>query len=230
MPRTRIPEVDGIADNPYPVYNDHMGQVFRNGQFMTNYGSVGQRRGNTNFNVSFHNSREMGVLGVIDGYSRQNFRMNIDQALSDNLNFQAGAFYGVSNSDDGEFTGMFFGLRFLEPNVDLLAPNADGSAFNALVNQPPNSGNVENPLYRLLNAPVNRDRDRFNGTFKVTYKPLSWLTAEGNVNYEQSDQMYKTFTLARLPELARGEGGRQPLSELDGTARREHGRDAHRDP
>ena len=66
--------------------------------------------------------------------------------------------------------------------------------FNAIVNQPPNSGNVENPLYRLLNAPVSRDRDRFNGTFKVTYKPLSWLTAEGNVNYEQSGQMYKSFT------------------------------------
>ncbi|HEX4935627.1 MAG TPA: TonB-dependent receptor plug domain-containing protein, partial [Gemmatimonadaceae bacterium] len=140
---TRIPEFDRIADNPYPVYHDQMGQVFRPGEFMTNYVSVGQRRGSTNYNISFHNSRETGVLGVLDGFSRQNFRMNIDQSLTDNLTFQAGAFYGRSASDDGEFTGMFFGLRFLEPNVDLLAPNADGSPFNALVNQPPNSGNVE---------------------------------------------------------------------------------------
>lgn len=191
---TRIPEGDLIADNPYPVVYDQLGQVFRPGEFMTNYASVGQKRGTTNFNVSFHNSRETGVLGVIDGYSRQNFRMNVDQALSDNLNFQAGAFYGRSQSDDGENTGIFFGLRFLEPNVDLLAPNPDGSPFNAIVKQPPLSGNVENPLYRLLNAPVDRDRDRFNGTFKVTYKPLSWLTAEGNVNYEQANQMYKQFT------------------------------------
>lgn len=191
---TRIPEPDRVADNPYPVYYNQMDQVFKSGEFLTNYVSVGQRRGTTNYNVSFHNSRETGVLGVLDGYSRQNFRMNIDQALSDELTFQAGAFYGRSHSDDGEFTGMFFGLRFLEPNIDLLAPNSDGSPFNAIVNQPPNSGNVENPLYRLQNAPVSRDRDRFNGTFKLTYKPLSWLTAEGNVNYEQSGQMYKTFT------------------------------------
>lgn len=191
---TRIPEPDLIADNPYPVYYDQMGQVFRPGDFMTNYASVGQKRGTTNFNVSFHNSLETGVLGILNGYSRQNFRINVDQSLSDQLTFQAGAFYGRSASDDGENTGIFFGLRFLEPNTDLLAPNADGSPFNAAIRQPPLSGNVENPLYRLLNAPVNRDRDRFNGTFKLTYKPLSWLTAEGNVNYEQSGQMYKTLT------------------------------------
>lgn len=190
----RIPEPDRIADNPYPVYNDHLNQVFKPGEFMTNYASVGQRRGSTNFNVSFHNSQETGVLGVLDGFSRQNFRMNVDQALSEQLTFQAGAFYGRSHSDDGEFTGMFFGLRFLEPNVDLLAPNPNGTPFNAAVSQPPNSGNVENPLYRLANAPITRDRDRFSGTFKATYKPLSWLTAEGNVNYEQSAQMYKNFT------------------------------------
>ncbi len=191
---TRVPELDLIADNPYPVYYDQLGQVFKPGEFLTNYASVGQKRGSTNFNVSFHNSRETGVLGVINGYSRQNFRMNVDQALTDQLSFQAGAFYGRSHSDDGENTGIFFGLRFLEPNADLLAPNTDGSPFNAIVKQPPLSGNVENPLYRLLNAPVDRDRDRFNGTFKATYKPLSWLTAEGNVNYEQSQQMYKQFT------------------------------------
>jgi len=195
---SRMPELDRIADNPYPVYYDQLGQVFKPGEFLTNYVSVGQRRGTSNFNISFHNSRETGVLGLLDGYSRQNFRLNIDQQLSDQVNFQAGAFYGRSHADDGENTGIFFGLRFLEPNVDLLAPNLNGTPFNALVNQPPNSGNVENPLYRLHNAPVARDRDRFNGTFRATYKPLSWLTAEGNVNYEQSGQLYKEYTPPRF--------------------------------
>jgi TonB-linked SusC/RagA family outer membrane protein len=190
----RIQETDRIADNPYPVVYDQLGQVFRPGTFMTNYASVGQRRGSTNYNVSFQNSQESGVLGLLNGFSRQNFRMNLDQAITDQLTFQAGAFYGRSNSDEAENTGIFFGLRFLEPNVDLLAPNADGSRFNAAIKQPPLSGNVVNPLYGLANRDISRDRDRFNGTFKLTYKPLSWLTAEGNINYEQSGDMYKSFT------------------------------------
>lgn len=192
----RVSEPDRVADNPYPVYYDQLGQVFRPGTFMTNYVSVGQRRGTTNYNASFHNSRENGVLGLLDGFNRQNFRMNLDQELSDKMTFSAGAFYGRSHSDE-QRTGtsaIFFGLRFLEPNVNLLAPNANGSPFIANIRQPPLSGNVVNPLYTLANAPVTNDRDRFNGTFKLNYKPLTWLTAEGNVNYEQSSNMYKDFT------------------------------------
>ena len=189
----RVQELDKIADNAYPRYFDQLGQVFRPGNYMTNYASVGQRRGNSNFNVSFHNSRETGVLGLLDGFTRQNFRVNLDQALTEQLTFSAGAFYGRSASDEGENSGIFFGLRFLEPDVDLLAPNADGSAFNANVYRAPLSGNVVNPMYGLAYAPNSRDRDRFNGTFKLTYKPLTWLTAEGNVNYEQSADMYKRF-------------------------------------
>jgi len=189
----RVQEPDRVSDNPYPIVYDQLSQVFRPGQFMTNYASVGQRRGSTNFNVSFHNSRETGVLGLLNGFNRQNFRINLDQAITDELTFSAGAFYGRSSSDEGENTGIFFGLRFLEPNIDLLAPNTDGSPFNAIVRQPPLSGNVVNPLYGLNNTDINRDRDRFNGTFRLTYKPLSWLTAEGNVNYEQSGDMYKSF-------------------------------------
>lgn len=190
----RVQKADLIADQPYPQYFDQLGQVFRPGTYLTNYASVGQRRGNTNFNVSFHNSRESGVLGLLDGFNRQNFRVNLDQSLTDQISFQAGAFYGRSHSDEGENTGIFFGLRFLEPDVDLLAPNADGSPFNANIYRAPLSGNVVNPLYGLNNSQISRDRDRFNGTFKLTYKPLSWLTAEGNVNYEQAGQLFKSFT------------------------------------
>ncbi len=188
------PEADGDRGQAVPGLLRPAGPGLPSGEFITNYVSVGQRRGNTNFNVSFHNSRESGVLGLLDGFNRQNFRVNLDQALTDELTSRLGAFYGRSHSDEGEITGIFFGLRFLEPNIDLLAPNGDGSPFNANIYRAPLSGNVVNPLYGLANSPVTRDRDRFNGTFKLTYKPLEWLTAEGNVNYEQSSQMQKTFT------------------------------------
>lgn len=190
----RIQTASQIAENPYPRYYDQLGQVFRPGVFMTNYASLGQRRGNTNYNASFHNSQETGVLGLLNGFNRQNFRINIDQAVGDKLSLQTGAFYGRSRSDEAENTGIFFGLRFLEPDVNLKAPNPDGSPYVAAINRPPLSGNVVNPLYGLSNRAISRDRDRFNGTFKATYRVLDWLTAEGNVNYEQSQDAYKSLT------------------------------------
>lgn len=190
----RIQKPDLIADQAYPRYYDQLSQVFRPGVFMTNYASLGQRRGNTNYNASFHNSQESGVLALLDGFSRQNFRMNLDQSVGDKLDIQTGAFYGRSSSDEGENVGIFFGLRFLEPDVNLKAQNPDGSPYLANINRPPLSGNVVNPLYGLRNRSLSRDRDRFNGTFKATYRVLPWLTAEGNVNYEQSQDAFKALT------------------------------------
>jgi TonB-linked SusC/RagA family outer membrane protein len=190
----RVPEPDGISDNPYPVYFDQLGEVFKPGLFMTNYASVGQRRGNLNYNVSFQNTKETGVIELLNGFNRQNFRMNLDQALNDKLDFQVGAFYGKSHGDQAEGSAdIFFGLRFLEPNIDLTAPNKDGTPFNANIKQPPASGNLSNPLYQLSNAETTNDRNRFTGTFKARYRPLLWLTAEGNINFDQAGQTFKAF-------------------------------------
>ncbi len=190
----RITKADRISDNPYPKYFDQMDQVFRSGEFMTNYVSIGQRRGNLNYNASFQNTKETGVLNLLNGFSRQNFRVNLDQALSDKLDYQVGAFYGRSTADQAEGSAdIFFGLRFLEPNIDLTAPNKDGSPYNAAIKQPPLSGNVSNPLYALYNAKTTNGRDRFTGTFKLRFRPVLWLTAEGNVNYDQASRSYKSF-------------------------------------
>ncbi|MBX9928963.1 MAG: SusC/RagA family TonB-linked outer membrane protein [Gemmatimonadaceae bacterium] len=191
----RLQKADKIADNPYKENYDLLGQVFKPGNFLTNYLSVGQRRGGTNFAVSFQNTKDDGVLNVVRGFARQNFRVNVDQQLNDKLDFSAGAFYGRSNADQPDNNGaIFFGLRFLEPNVDLTANNADGSPFNAVIKQPPLSGNVANPLYQMTNRAITNSRDRFTGTFKTRYRPRTWLTAEGNFNYDVASQSYKDFT------------------------------------
>lgn len=190
----RTPEIDKISDNPYPVYYDQMGEVFKPGTAMNNYISVGQRRANLNYNASFENTKETGVLNLLNGFNRQNMRLNLDQSFSDQLSYQVGAFYGTSHGDQAEGSAdIFFGLRFLEPNINLTAPNKDGSPYNAAIKQPPLSGNVSNPLYRLANASTTNDRDRFSGNLKVRFVPLPWLTAEGNVNYDQLSATYKTF-------------------------------------
>lgn len=193
----RITDDDKIVDNPYPVYYDQYRKVFRPGNFMTNYVSIGQRRGSTNFNGSFENTKDQGVLTMLKGYSRQNFRLNVDHSLADNFDLGMGAFYGRSTADQGEDTGIFFGMRFIEPNIKLDSVLTSGplaGAYNPKIKQPPLSGNVSNPLYDLQQNKINNDRDRFTGTFKASYRPTTWLTFDGNVGYDESNESYKSFT------------------------------------
>jgi TonB-linked SusC/RagA family outer membrane protein len=193
----RITKPDAIADSPYPVTYNQMAEVFKPGNFLTNYISVGQRRGSTNLNASFQNTHDQGVLTMLHGYRRQNMRVNVDQGLTDKIDVGVGAFYGRSTADQGEATGIFFGMRFLEPNVRLDSVIKDGpyaGQFNPNIKQPPLSGNVQNPLYVLQQQQVNNDRDRYTGTFKANYRPMNWLTFDGNVGYDESGQNYKSFT------------------------------------
>ena len=201
---TRTAKPDLIVDNPYPVVYDQYRKVFRPGQKMTNYVSLGQRRGSSNYNASFENEHDQGVLRLLDGYRRQNFRVNVDQSLSDNIDMGVGAFYGRStsrqSSDNG---GIFFGMLFLEPNVniDSIARNCPAGTlcsyvgdFNPVVRQPPLSGNVDNPLYDLQVLQRDNDRDRFTGTWRGAYRPFQWLTGESSAGYDESNEVYKSLT------------------------------------
>ena len=190
----RISATDDLSINTYPYIYDALGAVFKPGATMSNYISLGQRKGATNFNASIQNIQETGVLSVLKGYSRQNFRINVDQAVSDKLNLSTGMFYGRSTADQTDEGQLFFGIRFLEPNIDITAKNPDGSPYVASIKQPPSSGNLQNPLYRLANQQITNDRNRFTGTLKLNYRPFTWLTAEGNFNYDQSTQNNKSFT------------------------------------
>ena len=192
----RIIELDQIADNPFKVYNNHWDAVVVGGAYATQYVSVGQRRGTTNFNASIQNTRNEGVIYGLGGYTRQNYRLNIDQRLRSNVDASWSAFFGKSTNGrtaEGQ-TGPFFGLMFLQPDVDITAPNADGSPFNALV---PLSGDVANdfnPLYELHNRKINQDRNRFSGSTRLRWRMNNWLSAEGNFGYDQENEGYSDVT------------------------------------
>ena len=61
---TAKPEVkdDHIADVPYTTVFDHQAELLTHGPTYTNYVSIGQRKGNTNYSVSFENTKEDGVI------------------------------------------------------------------------------------------------------------------------------------------------------------------------
>jgi TonB-linked SusC/RagA family outer membrane protein len=189
----RIVKADGIADNPFKVYHDHWDEVVSPGMFWTGYASIGQRQNRTNFNASFENTRNEGVIFGLGGYTRQNFRMNLDQQLRSNVDASLSAFYGTSTngrSAEGS-SGPFFGIMFLQPDVDITACcNPDGSKYVAKV---PLSGDVANdfnPLYELASRKINQDRNRFSGSGKLRWRIEDWLQAEGTVAYDQEAQNY----------------------------------------
>ena len=187
---------DHISDNPYPVYHDHQKEVLHPGLFYTNYVSIGQRRGATNFNASFENTHTEGVIFGLKGFGRQNFRLNVDQSLTPRVDFELSSFYGRSNNNpltdpralQGNQLGPFFGITFVPPYVDLLAKNPDGSPFKAQIQD--NFTNATNPLYNLANEKRDSERSRFTGGGRLRWRMLDWLTGEANYNFDQEREDY----------------------------------------
>ncbi len=189
----RHPGTTGIADHPYCNAHDHQAEVVTHGFFMTNYVSIGQRKGNTNFNVSYQNTNQDGVVLLLNGYTRRNFRFNLDQSLSPRVDLSVGAFFGRSdNNTSPQGPGSpFFAVTFVEPNVDLFAKNPDGSPYRAQI--PDRVSNASNPLYFLANTPITTDRTRYTGFVKARWRISDWLSAEGNYNYDQESANYSEF-------------------------------------
>jgi len=197
---TGLPAVkaDGIADVPYNSYGkavyDAQSQLLSHGAFYTNYISIGQRRGNTNFNVSFQNTKQDGILILLKGYNRQNFRVNVDQALTPRLDLSVGGFFGKSNNNQvAQGPGApFFAVTFIEPYINLFAPNPDGTLYAAQI--PHQLPNATNPVYTLANEHISTDRSRYTGYAKATYRIFDWLSLEGNYNYDQESSNYTDET------------------------------------
>ena len=191
---TRVIEADRIADNPYPINRNHQEDALRNGAFYSSYLSVGQRRGNTNYNASFQNLRQEGIMFGLKGYNRQNFRLNVDQTVNPRLDLSLGAFYGKSNNNNAaQGAGSpFFSLMFVEPHIDLKGANDDGTPYRANPQDIQTSSNATNPLYYLANTDRQTIRNRYTGTFKGRYRVLDWLVAEGNYNFDGESESYQT--------------------------------------
>ena len=195
--KARIVRPDQIAGTPFAVYHDHWDEVVNPGMFWTGYASVGQRAAKTNFNASLENTRNEGVIFGLGGYTRQNFRMNLDQQLRSNMDASFSAFYGTSTNGraaEGQ-TGAFFTLMFVQPDVDLAGCcNPDGSRYVAKVPLSGDVANDANPLYELANRKINQDRNRFSGSGKMRWRIRDWLQAEGTLSYDQEAQTYADLT------------------------------------
>ena len=200
---------DGIADNPFVVYYDHWDAMVDPGPFATQYVSLGQRRGATNFNASVENTRNKGVIFGLGGYTRRNARLNLDHQVRPNVDVSLSTFYGAStNGRAAEGTGSpFFQLMFVQPDVDLTACcNPDSSPYKAEIPLSGDVANDQNPLYELANRKITHERNRFTGSGRLRWRIQDWLSAEGSFGYDQEGEFYKDL----IPRPYYPSSGRTP--------------------
>jgi TonB-linked SusC/RagA family outer membrane protein len=196
----RIIKADRYADNPYPAgtYRNQLTENLRHGQFVTNYGQISLRRGNSNFATSFSRDTDRGILPLLQGFKRQNVRLNFDQGVGSKADVSVGVLYGLSTSDQTlstQGTATFFALLQAPPDVDLTFPNGPGTTKYSPVLPAAAAGGTArgNPLYDLANRSYNDRRERIFGSFTARYRPFTWLSFDGSYGTDRLNDKTTNF-------------------------------------
>ena len=199
-------KADQFMDSPFPNQSQDPQHYWRN-QLQTwlqsntvanSYLSMGYRKGNTNFMASYSRLRDPGVMPILDGFTRSNFRFNIDQGITDKIDVSSSLMYGYTSNDQVDRDGnalSFFSLLQAPPDIDLLHPNgpSDTVLYNNFLD--PNIANNSrgNPLYDLQNTKNEERRDRLFGSFTARYRPTSWLALDATYGTDRYNRQAGTY-------------------------------------
>lgn len=216
--RTPISELQRADGSSYET-NRPFDQFFNPGNNTTNFIAVSRNNQDTNFRLSFTDTREEGpIQGEVstEGYKRQNFRLNIDHRANEDVQVSGSAMYATSTNDDPQAADInpFFGIMFTNPLSDLTERGEDGE----LDFQADASAIEENPLYVIENSELEQERSRFLGNIRAEYSPVEWVTLEGNLSYDRSDQDDSEFYdkgFETIDASARNNGETQQSNQID---------------
>ena len=189
----RVPEpaATRFQDNFYApgAAFDQVGRFFDPGNFARNSLNISQNSGKTNWFFSYVNAREDGVVLNSGRYNQDDFRLNLDHRPRSNLSIGVSA-YHMRSSRQNVYDDTFFDLINQAPDVDLRAPDPDGTPY---IFQPDFEGREENPLYVLSTEENVRKRTRTQGALEIKFAPSSWLTFDSNLSYDRSDRATNFF-------------------------------------
>jgi hypothetical protein len=194
----RVVDPDGIADNPYPSsgpnrWRNQLEEWISNGQSYTTTAQLGVRRGNTNLHSSFTTSRNQGIMPMTRGQDRQNFRLNVDQAINEKIDLSASVTYGMNKSDMTSATEGWFALLQSPPDIDLRYPRGEAAGeFHRLL---PVWAAISrgNPLYRFANDAYESRRERILGSVIGRYRPTDWLRLEASYGTDRSNRRTEDY-------------------------------------
>jgi TonB-linked SusC/RagA family outer membrane protein len=198
----RIIKADRYIDAEFPAgtYRDQLKENLRDGRTVTNYAQISTRRGSTSFSTSFSRDTDRGILPLLEGFRRQNLRLNLDQGLGSKADMSIALTYGLSNDDQTPNTRLgsgstFFTLLQSPPDVDLEFPNGAGTTkySPAIPSAAAGGSSRGNPLYDLAYRSYNDRRQRIIGAFSGRYRPFNWLSIDGNYGTDRLDQRISNF-------------------------------------
>jgi TonB-linked SusC/RagA family outer membrane protein len=188
--RVLRPIGERFLDVPYadPVY-DHVDAFFDPGQFMTTSVTLARNADDTNFFASFGRQQIDGVVLDHGGYGRNDVRLNLDHRVGANVQFSASGFH-MRSDRDALPSNTFFQLIQHAPDVNLLAPDPDGTRY---IFEPDPFGVTPNPLYQLVRAQDDEQRARTLGSADLRWTPFGWVSVDGNVSYDRSDRLTRFY-------------------------------------
>jgi TonB-linked SusC/RagA family outer membrane protein len=187
---------DSYMDNPYARLYDQEEEMFKGNSFYTNYVAVEGNSGKTSFLTSFENNSQGGVIDLVDGYKRQNFRINLNQQIYDNLSLSTSNLYIKSETqqpggESGYNGGIFFNLLLMQPDVDITLENPDGQPYQIVPD--PWQPTTTNPLYPLYKNKITDKRDRLISSYALNYNPFEWINFDAKYAFELQNSTYEDY-------------------------------------
>lgn len=162
---------------------DYQEDIFRTGYDVENYLSLSGGSDRTRYYLSGSHLKEEGIMEATS-YRKVNFRVNLDQTVSNWLQLSANANYINSHSDRVPNGGIVGGEGVItnfafQPNWFDLRANAEGKfptpPFAGFANQLEVLGTWEDPL----------DVNRFIGGLHATATPLKNISIDYTLGYDQ---------------------------------------------
>src|SRR3989441_1019342 len=208
--------------------------------FMENTVDLSGRFGSsTRFYASASNRREEGAIRYLNGFTRNSFRINVDQGIGTDWNFAFRTSYTRSTQDglnQEEGGQAFFRLTRVPAIVNILERDTLGRLYIRPNLQGGGSQN-ENPLSTLYQTFREDLTNRFLGAFTATYSPVNWFNMDANFSYDLrrstaaqiNDKGFRTTTNnpgANLGSIFRSATGREALNgSINATLKRDFGPD-----
>ena len=211
--------------NPWPgtSYNA-VAQLVTPKPFTQNSLDMTGRFGSTRFFLSASNLQQEGAIRFLEGFTRNSFRMNVDQVIGTDLNIGLRTSYSRSSQDgvnQEEGGNAFFRLTRVPAIVNILKTDTLGRLYIRPNLQGGGSQN-QNPLSTLQQTQREDLTNRFIGGLTATYTPANWFSLDGNLSYDLrrstafqfNDKGFRTTTssTANLGSIFRSATGRESFN------------------
>lgn len=185
----RVADADRISDNafPTPLYNN-LRSFFNPGASRTNALSIAQNSGRSNWLASFNRATDAGVVKTLNGYTRDDFRVNLDNSVRDNMTLGVRAYHMRSYSDE-QSGSPFQDLIYMMPDVNAGAVDSLG---NFIPHPDPLAG-IDNPIWRQNSRDNWTKRDRTLASADLAWSATDWLRFSGMYGYDRSGSHYHSY-------------------------------------